>query len=283
LVYGTGEATVNAAVRPYMLPGMSKSFTRALRCAALLVLAAAPAQAQTLRLVYQGSVGDAPVLSAAVQSTTAHHGQGRYAMAADISLLGALAEMFAFRLQAEATGMAGVGVAPERYSSETTIFGEMAQVTLDYGADGSVALAAVPPTVEGRDAVARGLAHGTLDPLSAIAAVVNHVARSAGCGGTLAIFDGTRRYDLVVSQVGNAQVTRLHRSLYEGPAIECRVVPTLQAGFRPQEAAAGIYPREVSVWLASVVAGTPPVPVRILARSSLGTLLVDLVEASAVE
>lgn len=267
---------------------MTRSFPRILRRAALVgavLLLPAAAQAQTLRLVYQGSVGDAPVLSAAIHSTTEGGGAppGRYAMTAEIGLLGALAEMFPFQLSAEATGTSGEAVVPDRYRSQTRIFDQVAAVTLDYGADGSVALETAPPTVEAREAMAHGLADGTLDPLSAIAALVDHVARSGGCGGTYTVFDGTRRYALAFSHVGKAQVKRLRDSLYEGPAIECRVVPELQSGFQQRDAQAGFYPREVSLWLAPVLAGAPPLPVRLLARNSLGTLLVDLVEASAAE
>jgi hypothetical protein len=247
-------------------------------------VAAGPAAAATFRLVYQGSVGDAPVLSAVIESTTAGGtaALGRYAMSAEIGLLGSLAQMFPFRLQAQASGTAGPAVMPERYRSQTWIFDQLAEVTLDYGADGSVALQAVPPTVEGREAVARGLADDTLDPLSAVAAAVDHVARTNGCDGTFAVFDGTRRYELAFSHVGRAEVAPLRGSLYAGPAIECRVVPVLQSGFAEREARGGVYPREVSLWLAPVLEDAPPLPVRLLARSSLGTLLVDLIEARTI-
>lgn len=261
--------------------------TLLLAAAALLAgsLLAAPVRAgqRTLHLIYQGSVGDAPVLSAAINATlpARQASQGRYAMTADIRLVGALGEMFPFQMQAQATGAAGAMVTPMRYSSATTLFGAVSRIELDYGAGGRVAIAAEPPTAEAREAAAQGLAHDTLDPLSAVSAVIAEVARTGRCGGTVAVFDGTRRYELALSHVGDAVVTRLRRSLYEGPAIECRIVPVLQAGFRPRETASGVYPREALVWLAPVVAGGPSVPVRILARSSLGTLLVDLVDARA--
>lgn len=261
---------------------------RSLAAAALALAAVGcltlPAWAASFRLVYQGSVGDAPVLNAVIESTTAGSGGGlgRYAMTAEVGLLGALAQMFPFRLQAEASGTAGQRVVPDRYRSRIWLFDELNEVTLDYAPGGRVAVHAVPPTVEGREAVARGLVDGTIDPLSAVAAMVNHVSSTAGCAGTYAVFDGTRRYELVFSHVGRAEVAPLRKSLYAGPAIECRVVPTLQSGFHAREMSGGVYPREVSVWLAPVLAGAPPVPVRLLARSSLGTLLVDLVEARTI-
>src|SRR3546814_1966606 len=54
-------------------------------------------------------------------------------------------------------------------------------------------------------------------------------------------------------------------------------------GFRQADVDAGIYPRQATMWIAPVVAGAPPVPVRVIGASALGNLRLDLVEAWAMD
>src|SRR3546814_9384167 len=128
-------------------------------------------------------------------------------------------------------------------------------VGLTYGAGGGVAIGADPPTVAARQAREKGLAQGTLDPLSAVVALVNQVIRNGACAGRVAVFDGTRRFDLEASPAGTSEVTKIGASLYQGPATECAIELVFIDGFRQADVDAGIYPRQATMWIDPVVAG----------------------------
>jgi hypothetical protein len=262
--------------------------------AATLLAAAGPAAArdQSFRLVYQGSLAELPVVTATVEVRMPARSQNRgpYEMGLDVAVTGAFAKMLPFRMQAEATGTTGApasgaadGVAPKRFTSTITSFGETKRVRLDYGNKGEVRIRSEPPTEEARDVERHRLSRGTMDPLSAIAAIVDGVARTGRCEGALAVFDGVRRYDLTLSHVGAAAVTRQRQSIYEGPAVECLAVPDFRAGFRQADLDAGFYPKTASLWLAPVLAGAPPLPVRLMARGALGTIRLELLAAERIE
>jgi hypothetical protein len=209
---------------------------------------------------------------------------GKYRMGLDIVMSGPLARAVSFNMTAESLGTSGAGgVQPASYSSMTRIYDDAQAMRLTYGPGGAVDISAEPPTVEARVARERGLAQGTLDPLSAIVALVDGVIRTGQCGGRVAVFDGTRRFDLEASPAGTAEVTKIGMSLYEGPATECAVKPVFLDGFRQADLDAGLYPDSATIWIAAVVADAPPVPVRVIGQSALGTLRLDLVEAWAME
>ncbi|MGJ0621064.1 MAG: DUF3108 domain-containing protein [Methylocystis sp.] len=259
--------------------------------AAFLALAAAPAAGQAeeqdyLRLGYAGFLGPVQVVAASVGLDLAPGmaAQGPYSMALDVTMTGPLEKLVPFHMTANSRGRTvGGGVLPAAYDSMTRIYDDGRAVRLTYADDGAVAIDADPPTVEARQAREKGLGQGTLDPLSAVVALVNQVIRNGACAGRVAVFDGTRRFDLEASPAGTSEVTKIGASLYQGPATECAIEPVFIGGFRQADVDAGIYPRQATMWIAPVVAGAPPVPVRVTGASALGNLRLDLVEAWAME
>lgn len=255
---------------------------------ALLPLAgpAAAADGDFVRLGYAGFLGNIQVVEATVgldlpQGTVP---AGAYSMALDISMFGPMAKLVPFSMSAQSRGKAGAGgVHPARYSSMTRIYDSGQAVNLNYGNGGAVEIVAEPPTVQARLARERGTAQGTLDPLSAVVALVDEVIRTGGCSGRVAVFDGARRYDLEASPAGTSQVEKIGMSIYQGPATECAVTPVFIDGFRQADVDAGLYPDSATIWIAQVIAGAPQVPVRVVGRSALGTLRLDLVEAWAMD
>jgi hypothetical protein len=259
--------------------------------AAVLALAVAPAAGQAeeqdyVRLGYAGFLGPVQVVAASVglDLPPGMAAQGPYSMALDVTMTGPLEKLVPFHLTANSRGKSGAGgVLPAAYDSMTRIYDDGRSIRLTYGADGAVAIDADPPTVEARQAREKGLAQGTLDPLSAVVALVNQVIRNGACAGRVAVFDGTRRFDLEASPAGTSEVTKIGASLYQGPATECAIEPVFIDGFRQADVDAGIYPRQATMWIAPVVAGAPPVPVRVIGASALGSLRLDLVEAWAMD
>lgn len=259
--------------------------------AAFLALAAAPAAGAAgdqdyVRLGYAGFLGPVQVVAASVGLDLAPGmaAQGPYSMALDVTMTGPLEKLVPFHMTANSRGRSGAaGVIPAEYDSMTRIYDDGRAVRLTYGDGGAVAIETDPPTVEARQAREKGLAEGTLDPLSAVVALVNQVIRNGACAGRVAVFDGTRRFDLEASPAGTSEVTKIGASLYQGPATECAIEPVFIGGFRQVDVDAGIYPRQATMWVAPVVAGAPPVPVRVIGASALGNLRLDLVEAWAME
>jgi hypothetical protein len=276
-----------------MWRGLVLAAAAALAATAALAAPAAGAAEKSdfVRLGYAGFLGPVQVVEASVglelprgPGVSGAGTPGTYRMGLHVVMSGPMAKLVPFNMTAESLGTSGAGgVRPASYESMTRIYDDGQAMRLTYGAGGAVDISAEPPTVEARVARERGLATGTLDPLSAIVALVDEVIRTGQCGGRVAVFDGTRRFDLEASPAGTAQVTKIGMSLYEGPATECAVKPVFLDGFRQADIEAGLYPDSATIWIAPVVADAPPVPVRVIGQSALGTLRLDLVEAWAME
>lgn len=258
----------------------------ALVAAGMAAGGAPAAETSLVRLGYAGFLGDVQVIEASVglELPPGTRKNGSYRMALDVAMSGAMAKVVPFSMTAESLGRTGnAGVLPSRFHSLTRIYQNSQATSLTYGDGGAVEIVSDPPTVQAREAREQGLARGTLDPLSAVVALVDEVVRTGACRGRVPVFDGARRYDLEATPAGTAQVARIGFSLYEGPATECAVTPILLSGFRQRDVDAGFYPDGARLWIAPVVAGEPPVPVRVVARSGLGTMRLDLVEAWAMD
>ena len=204
---------------------------------------------------------------------------GPYRMEADVTLVGAMGRLIPFKINAQAEGTADdTGVRPARYRSTISLWETHQAVALTYRPGGAVEVASDPPTVEAREARENGFVDHTMDPLSAAVAVIHGVVKSGACRGTMAVFDGARRYDLLFSPVGGAEIAPSETAYYAGPATECAVGAKLLGGFGEFGQGTGLYPATTRLWLAAVVPGGPAVPVRILAENVLGSLRLDLVE-----
>ena len=64
--------------------------------------------------------------------------------------------------------------------------------------------------------------------------------------------------------------------------MRCSVAVELIDGFSPRDVQGGVYPRVTDLWLAPVLDGVSALPVRVLSRSSLGVIRLDLVGARRI-
>jgi hypothetical protein len=172
----------------------------------------------------------------------------------------------------------GQGAVPKQFRSVSQILGKQEAVTLTYGAGGKVGINAQPLTRQAQEAAAQGSANGTIDPASAIVALVATFATTHQCQGTYKMFDGVRRYDLKLSQTGFVDLNPLQQSYYAGSATECRAEPQLLKGFSQVAAQSQFYPQSARLWLASAVNDLPAIPVRIEAQNAMGLMVLDLVQ-----
>ena len=251
----------------------------------LLALPAAPAAAKPVTLTYLAYLMGIPVLSMTANADLpmtagAQMADGAYALNANIVTQGQLSTLYPYRMTLASHGrMTGSRVLPGQFHSEGQIMQQTESVTLTYGSGGRVTIEAVPLTRQAQEAATQGTANGTIDPASLVMAVVAVYSERQNCSGSFKLFDGVRRYDLAVQQVGNGNVQFYKQSFYQGPAIECQAVPTLIQGFQQMAVESKLYPQSANIWLANALQGMPAVPVRIETQNALGSMVFDLVSA----
>jgi hypothetical protein len=250
---------------------------------ALVALPAAEAAAKPITLTYIGYLAGFPVLSMTAQAdlpvaANGGVGDGIYGLQANIVTEGSLATVYPYRMSVASNGRLAAGRAqPSQFHSEGQIMAKTESVTLTYGAGGKVDIKAVPMTRQAQAATAQGTANATIDPASLVVAVIANYAQKQSCTGSYKLFDGVRRYDLNVTEVGSGNVQTYKRSYYQGPAVECQAVPQLIQGFAQMAVESKLYPESATIWIGNAVQGMPAVPVRIYTQNALGKMVFDLV------
>src|SRR5262245_10788330 len=255
-----------------------------LAAAAWLTSWASAASAGQAQLSYIGYLAGAPVLNLTAGITVPDGpkpGDGAYAIAADIATVGNLAALYPYTQTLQATGALKGGKAlPARYQSTMRVWGRQQSIALTYAANGAVGIEAVPLTRQAQMAQQQGYANGTIDPASLVVAVAALFADAGSCNRPYQLFDGARRYDLILAQGGYADLDPMSNSYYAGSATECSATPQLVAGFQQSALNANLYPQSAKLWMAPAIAGFPPVPVRILAQSAFGEMTLELVKVT---
>jgi hypothetical protein len=265
---------------------MGLTFMARLAGAAALVWAAgaAPAAANQAHLGYIGYLAGAPVLTLDADITVpegAKPADGAYKIAADIATTGNLAVLYPYTQSLQATGALKGGKArPGRYQSTMRVWSRQEFIVLNYAADGAVGIQALPLTRQAQEAQQLGYARNTIDPASLVVGVAALFSRAGNCEGQYQLFDGARRYDLILAQGGYADLDAMPDSYYAGSATECTATPQLVAGFQQSALNASLYPQSAKLWMAPAIAGFPAVPVRILAQSAFGEMTLELVKVT---
>lgn len=240
-----------------------------------LTLASAPAGAEALLARYEVRAGGLTIMQ--VEALIELDGP-RYRIVTRLHTTG-LAGLF---LNGEQVTLAegawrGAEPVPLAYRLEGRWRGNERRVVMDYAAPGQPRLRAVePPNEAERETVPEALRRGTTDALSAMAKLARSVALTGRCDGEAAVFDGRRRADY---RAWTGGVERLPaEGAFGGDALRCGFEGQIIAGFRrgddPEEAR---QPQFGTAWLARVLPGGPPLPVRIEVPSRwFGTIRVVL-------
>lgn len=206
-------------------------------------------------------------------------------------------DRYDLRMNAQLTGLAGLFTASGRGGAVATgTLSPTRPVTSGFSATGKsggaertvqVALASgnasdvrIEPPFEPRpDRVPLEEAHkrGIVDPLSgvlAVAAVKGKPDDPAACDRTLPVFDGTQRFNVVLSY---AETRTVQKPGYSGKVLVCnaRYVPV--AGHRPKRWAVQYMQdnRDMAVWLAPVEGTRALVPIRINVQTYFGMSVVE--------
>jgi hypothetical protein len=216
-------------------------------------------------------------------------------MQADISLTGAQFQVqlsartrgiadwiFDWIAQASTDGSVTEGILrPGRHDSVSTLRGKRREVSLTFQPDGAITARTVPPVEEDeREPVTPEQQRGAVDPLSALLILAQDIGAGRGCDRTLPVFDGRRRYDLAFRNGGQEILKPSEYTVFSGDATLCLFNYNRIAGYqKPGERWSNPkdFERTYRTWVAPIVPGLPPLPVRIEAEGTFGTVLVHLV------
>ena len=151
--------------------------------------------------------------------------------------------------------------------------------------DGSPVIGTLTPEVTlERTPVAPSATVHTIDTLSAIAMLVRQVGDTGRCDGGTMIFDGRRLTALTARTAGPASLPHVGRSIFSGQTLRCDFDGNQIAGFKKDESEADQRrTRHGVAWLASVLPGAPPIPVRVIFDNKvLGQVTLYLTSAEPV-
>ena len=159
---------------------------------------------------------------------------------------------------------AGADPVPDHYASAGTARGNYKTIDIAYPHGNPAIEQQTPFPDPSRTTVPIDQTAGAIDDLSAIALLVRRVGDTSNCDGSLKLFDGRRLTTLTAHTVGTETITPSSRSRYGGIAIRCDFEGTRTAGFlKADDEAQQRRPHHGSAWLAPIVPGAPPVPLRV--------------------
>ena len=242
-----------------------------------VALAAPAARAEPMTASYQIYFGGLNVLKA---EALWEQGATGYRLAAAAETQGFVGWLNPWKGSTESRGqIAGGKVIPAHHrnwgtSDDSESDGERL-VALSYDADGRLTDTLVVPEQEweGRHPLPADAGKGTLDPLSVIAGLAELLQAGDRCEGRFAVFDGRKRYNLIVSDAGEKELRPTSYSIYAGPARGCRLDYEMLGGHKIERSKYVETARERIVWVARLSDGAPLIPVRLEIETAYGTVM----------
>jgi hypothetical protein len=245
--------------------------------AAFLAALAEPARAQKLDIRYAISMTGIRVGQSAWK---AEMGDERYNAEASGGSVDLLSIFTKGEGVAQTSGVIKEGaLVPTTFSSSMVEDGEQTEVKMSFE-EGTVTVLkddGPPPTdrVPLREEHLRGVS----DPLSALLLANTNGAKfgKQTCERTLAIFDGRRRYDLVLSF---KRMEELARKPYEGRVLVCNVVLRPIAGHRANSMVMKYIAgrRDIEIGFAPMAGARFLAPLRLSVPTLLGTIAIDAMQ-----
>ncbi len=189
----------------------------------------------------------------------------RYRLDLEFQTKGTFAVFNKTRILSRADGrLAGGVAAPSRYYSAGTMRGEQRLTLIEYEGGQPTIKQLAPPNEEEREAVPAALQRDTVDPLSAMAQLIDQVNRTGKCEGSARTFDGRRMAQMRAWTVGDEVLEPTGRSSFAGPTLHCGFEGRQLAGFKTDESREGQEREQKGgAWFAALVPGGPKIPVRI--------------------
>ncbi|MEM9683456.1 MAG: DUF3108 domain-containing protein [Pseudomonadota bacterium] len=237
---------------------------------------AAAADADPVRLAYDAYIGPFYVVSAEAELRL---DGDHYRVVTRARSEGVASLLFSWESEARSEGTRRGGrLVPSLHEVNGEWGGTLRQVMLSYEGQGPIKSQVTPPP-DGteRDPVPAPLTVGTVDPLSATLSVLLGIAAGGRCEGEYPIYDGRRRYDMIVSPGAETTLPAVHSSVFAGPAQRCHFQLRRIAGFwKKQNNRVRSRVTDPALWVASPLEGVAPVPVRFTAETGFGELRIHL-------
>ena len=213
--------------------------------------------------------------------TRMNRGKSAYSVKFSVRTRGLAWLVHPFSLKAQTDGVADEhGLRPLHYRSTSEKRGKTRRQEITYLDDGSLDVRREPKkNGKPKNRVPEDLTLGTLDPASALLSIIEAFARVGRCEGSIPVYDGKRRYDLLVTQGGSRNLKSKGYGMYSGPATVCRIAVEQLAGFKKKKNRKGRFPSAIDVWLAPLAGGEPAVPVRLEGKTDRGKMILHLVKA----
>lgn len=227
-----------------------------------------PAAGDGVALEYAVRYGPLEVVT---MRTTARFDGARYETTSELRTVGVIGMLFPWTSGASTAGWRdAAGLRPEWHRSRGEYRGTIRTVSIDYS-DAGVRSAVHPPAEDDhRDPVPIADQQQTIDPLTASLATA-----TAGCRGALRVFDGRRRYDLVLSDLGETELPA-PTPVFRGASRHCRARVAPVAGFWRAEERHDERPAQLDVWIASPPPAGFALPVYMELSAPRGTLTIAL-------
>lgn len=197
---------------------------------------------------------------------------GRYEMSGQGGTSGPLDWLFDWKGSVRTQGrLAGDALLPERHDQHGIWRGEARMAEIHYGPGPRISHSVSPERDPAEfTSVPEQSIPGTLDPLTAALTALKAFAETGICRGTLPIFDGRRRYDMLLEDAGPAVLKAERPWDYGGRAHGCRLKSRRIGGFfKDSDHNDESQETERLVWLAELAPGTWR-PVRIEVDAPIG-------------
>jgi hypothetical protein len=259
-------------------------------CLIAAVLTVTPARAETernLTLDYVVYIGGLETIRFSFDTQLRATG---YKIKMALEGQGVLDWWFSWSVRAFSEGrLADGAVVPIRSGADSSWNGKRRHTRLRYmGSKAPTVVIKPPADDDDRDVVPPELRSGARDPAGAILAGLSQLDRlldqSGTCTAREAVFDGRRRYNLVLDHLGQDVIERNDYSPFSGPALRCQVKIERIAGFRRNPKSMRWRRSEgTTLWIGRVFANFPPVPVRMELETVFGGFRAYLVRATLTE
>ena len=243
-----------------------------------------PTREKLLKLGYRVYVGGLNIFDFTIDFAL---GAESYSIKGDGESRGIARMFWRWATHISAGGNVGAeGVRPQIYNVDTFRPKRDRSMQLSFDEHGKYTIRRTPPDTAHR-AAKRDLPvivpPKTLDPLSIALMIGRDIARGRGCKGMHPIFDGNRRYNLTFTDLGPGAVPKTPYSVYTGNAYRCQFDIQRISGFQNPREFLRFWDEDnydpPMIWLARLVPGLPPVPVRLEGDLNMGGLRAYLVWA----
>ena len=134
-----------------------------------------------------------------------------------------------------------------------------------------------PPDLSEVFPIPRGLVKETIDPLTAIVQINRRLERGMGCNVKLPVFDGRRRYDLILEDKGESTFKQTPFSVFEGKALICKMNVNMFGGHKREKSKYAATSGEKLVYVGRPLKDGPILPVGVTVETAFGTLTGHLV------